>query len=1121
MGEIATRRTAVIAAAFVLVLSMALPVAAAVGGIASASAAVAAPAASHAITPAGIATPSVVPQASVHPEGCSGTCGTLNIYEVAAAGATTEDPALAYDTVSYEPILNVYQTLINYNGTSTDTYVPTLATCIPGSAQCVSDYGTNLTTGFNSAGTPEYWTFVIDPQAQFFDPSSGAHWSVYPSDVMFSLARTMAFTDIPYVAKTAGWIMSQSLLQYGNGSWDGGTHFLFNNTPNNILSSMLINDSTYCPAKAMDGVHGNGCVTFVADGSGQYWPFFLDLIADNLGASVVPCGWFTAQGAGLPGWSGSAASGGDGPCLLPDGGTTTSNSQWSSYIAGLDPTSWDSLEQSNSLWPATQPGVQWNMVGSGPYAAAITVGTGYQLEANPYYAQPSGCSGINGMSTIATPNYCDPAAGGYQPHVFVFWEPNDAFGISQYNGGLADLAGIEAVHTSTLLSLAAAGKLYYFSFPTISDFFIPVNLAFNEGTYSTDFPSQPAQSLPETAFSNLGLRNFYVDSYPYLTVENTIRTVDGIQYSFNSGGAIPYGMGNYYPNNVSYPGGDVYHPSHDPDTNPADVGGAAWWWAQITSPTSPYYDAALASCTHATPCSWAIAGIDGDPGDDVGIADWISQIVSMTHGALQPFGGASFDLTFTQFLTAAFGSPYDSPLVSEVGTGWAPDYPDPTDYVTPMLQPDATYTASTTFFEQTNQPANDNVGTCGHNTVTVANLDYWANASDNPASGVFNSACQGVAYDVAVGFMSIAGALAPGPNRVLYYNLIEQITNRLAMYVWNGQTNEVVSAAPWIAKDSINQNVMIGGGGDQPWFHVQYQSYTPVKLFNMTFTEKGLPASTSWSVNIGALPLTATKTTTELYQTGNGTVYYSFNASAAGYGAYKVAGPKGTTYTSVPISGAPVALTVYFAPLETVYFNETGLANGSTWSVFLTGINGVPGASATGTVNLTAPVGPAQFTSFSFTFPAGTHYKYQVVKPSTYKAGGLKGSFGVPSHTFAKLIKFVPFTSKVSFSEKGLPGKTSWSVNLIDAAASFDQTLSSTTSTIKFSLENGTYTVTVPKVGTESATVVSSIVVVAPHGQTIKVTFAAYHLGDSVTRDAAAVSGHTNLIATPAGRDVA
>ncbi len=131
---------------------------------------------------------------------------------------------------------------------------------------------------------------------------------------MASLARTASFTDLPFVGSAPGWIQTQSFTQFGSRAWDSATHYPFNNTPQGVLSSMLINDSTYCPAAAMSSEHG--CITFNASGEGSDWPFFLELVSDPNGAGITPCGWFGAQGAGVPGFSTTAAHG-DGPCLLP------------------------------------------------------------------------------------------------------------------------------------------------------------------------------------------------------------------------------------------------------------------------------------------------------------------------------------------------------------------------------------------------------------------------------------------------------------------------------------------------------------------------------------------------------------------------------------------------------------------------------------------------------------------------------------------------------------------------------------------------------------------------------------------------------------------------------------
>ncbi|HTP53340.1 MAG TPA: hypothetical protein VML94_00005, partial [Thermoplasmata archaeon] len=777
--------------------------------------------------------------------------------------------------MSYEPILNVYQTLINYDGNSTTNFVPTLATCVPGTAQCVADYGSNL-TGFVGA-QPIYWTFVIDKQAQFYDSGTHTSWGVYPSDVMFSLARTLAFSEIPYVGKNPGWIQAQSLLQYGSPAYDGGLHFPFDNTPNSTLGSMLINASAYCPASAITNEHG--CITFIANGGETDWPYFLQLVADNLGASVEPCGWFAYEDAAMPGFSNSGANHGDGPCALPGSTpghpiTSTDSPAWASYLSSVDPTSWDSFEEAAQGSPNIdgQEGVQWTMVGSGPYFAGVIPGSGYTLALNPGYQQPGGCSGVGVAATYS--GDCDPAIGAFIHNVQVYWEPDDSFGISQYRAHQADFAGIEAAHTTTLKLLASEGDLNYFINPTITQFFTPVNLRWSPTEYATNFPSEPTPNIPVNFFTNPALREFYVEAYPYTTVENTIRTVDGIQFTFNTGGALPYGLGNYYPTNVSFP-------STDPDLNPSDVGGSAWWWAQANSPSSPYYDSQLASCSHATPCTFPIAGLDGDPSDDAAIADWISEIGTITGGALAPF---TFDLTFDQFLDVAFTSPGQNPLISETGSGWAPDYPDPTDYIVPEVSPNATYTAADAFAGMVGLDTTANNTACGHSAGTFADLAYWSHAADNPGAGLITTSCQGVAYHVAVDWMNTAAGLPVGPDRTLDYNLITHITNALGMYVWNGQSNAVSSAAPWIDPSSLNTNVMIGGGGDAVWFQVRYVPYEqPV-----TFKEAGITAgpNTQFTVSAGSPATTKDSAnvtgpaTSVVFNAPNGTIHFTVTAPA-------------------------------------------------------------------------------------------------------------------------------------------------------------------------------------------------------------------------------------------------
>jgi ABC-type transport system substrate-binding protein len=155
------------------------------------------------------APPSQSPLSMSSPLGRGPHPGTLEIWEATGGAPSTMDPAQCYYSVCDEPITNVYESLIAFNGTLTgptaDQFVPQVATCVPGSNLCLSQFGgndliyPNLTTG-----APQYYTFEIDQNAHFYDPVTNVGWPVYPSDVLFTFARTMGWSDLPFEQATNG-----------------------------------------------------------------------------------------------------------------------------------------------------------------------------------------------------------------------------------------------------------------------------------------------------------------------------------------------------------------------------------------------------------------------------------------------------------------------------------------------------------------------------------------------------------------------------------------------------------------------------------------------------------------------------------------------------------------------------------------------------------------------------------------------------------------------------------------------------------------------------------------------------------------------------------------------------
>jgi hypothetical protein len=155
----------------------------------------------------------------------------------------------------------------------------------------------------------------------------------------------------------------------------------------------------------------------------------------------------------------------------------------------------------------------------------------------------------------------------------------------------------------------------------------------------------------------------------------------------------------------------------------------------------------------------------------------------------------------------------------------------------------------------------------------------------------------------------------------------------------------------------------------------------------VTFTESGLPASTSWSVTFNGNTKSST-TSTISFTIADGSYSYTVG-SVSGY----ISSPNSGSLT---VSGADVnrAITFTAAPTYTVSFTESGLSSGTSWSVTL---SGVTHSSTTSTV--------------SFTESAGT-YSYSVGAVNGYSASPSSGSVSVTSSNVNQAITFSVVTQQ-------------------------------------------------------------------------------------------------------------
>jgi YVTN family beta-propeller protein len=213
--------------------------------------------------------------------------------------------------------------------------------------------------------------------------------------------------------------------------------------------------------------------------------------------------------------------------------------------------------------------------------------------------------------------------------------------------------------------------------------------------------------------------------------------------------------------------------------------------------------------------------------------------------------------------------------------------------------------------------------------------------------------------------------------------------------------------------------------------------------YAVTFTETGLATGTNWTVTLNSVPKSST-TTTVVFTEPDGTYPYTVTSMSADTPT--------PSSGSVPVSGAPVGLTITFtapgAQTYAVTFTETGLPAGSSWQVTL---NGQTQTSTT--------------TGTTFTRADGT-YAYSTLSPESYAPVPASGNVTVSGQAVTTPIVYYE-VFPLSLSETGLPAGANWSATLtktgtgvVQAVGSGDPSLtrwSDGASTVQFSVSNGTW----------------------------------------------------------------
>lgn len=261
--------------------------------------------------------------------------------------------------------------------------------------------------------------------------------------------------------------------------------------------------------------------------------------------------------------------------------------------------------------------------------------------------------------------------------------------------------------------------------------------------------------------------------------------------------------------------------------------------------------------------------------------------------------------------------------------------------------------------------------------------------------------------------------------------------------------------------------------------------------YTVAFNETGLPAGTAWAVHYAYVgcgcdgPHGTVKGTTSSLTVAlpNGTYRYHVDRVSGYFVNVSASG-------TLSVAGTPApSVTFAFHPVVPflVEFTETGLPNGTLWTVSVRGNGNGQAAS------LEHVTESSYTTSLNFTLLNGT-YRY-TVDPVTgsFFNGPSHGKFVVAGGSPAPIaVSFLtPPSYTLSFVESGLPSGTNWSVRIGGGqTVHVHETHSSTTEMVNFSLPAGTYRYTLSEVlGFAVSGPASGSVDLTSSGATVNVTY--------------------------------
>jgi hypothetical protein len=284
--------------------------------------------------------------------------------------------------------------------------------------------------------------------------------------------------------------------------------------------------------------------------------------------------------------------------------------------------------------------------------------------------------------------------------------------------------------------------------------------------------------------------------------------------------------------------------------------------------------------------------------------------------------------------------------------------------------------------------------------------------------------------------------------------LQSSLTPTLEFEEANGSVPFAAESVPGFHAVPLNGTVNISGAAASVSVVFTAVNYT------VAFTETGLPSGTNWSVKLGSHTVRGDGTGLSRSEP-NGTIAFSLG-SVIGFQAIPSSG-------NLTVNGSAVVEAIAFSSVDfTVTFAETGLPNGSSWSVTLASdTQGGTGAT------------------IGFVEPNGT-YAYEVPTVPGFTVVPSSGNLTVSGANVRQSLSYTPLPPglyALTFMESGLPTGQIWSVDLAGTVEN------SSTDQIVFAEKNDTYPFSVGEISGYHAVPSSGAVMVAGADKDVSITF--------------------------------